>query len=236
MNVKIKLLNDKAVIPYKKHGRDFCYDCVATSCVEVAPNTYEYGLGIALQMDGTEECIPCIDLRAKGGIWKTGMILSNGCGTVDEPYTGEITAVFYHLMPNMPKYEVGDKVCQIRVSFTEEMQFEVVSELEKTERGDGKHGSTGVQHSYTEIECKDKIYSTLVKILLDNKDIDTPESVTKSTRLHFDIGMNSLESTYFLFDVEREFHIQISDKESSTLDTLGDLVNLVYNKTTFKTE
>ena len=235
MNVKIKLLNDKAVIPYKKHARDFCYDCVATSCVEVAPNTYEYGLGIALQMDGPEECIPCIDLRAKGGIWKTGMILSNGCGTVDEPYTGEITAVFYHLMPNMPKYEVGDKVCQIRVSFTEEMQFEVVSELEKTERGDGKHGSTGVQHSYSTIS-KEDIYTSLVNILISAGCIKSSKTVTENTRLHFDIGMDSLESTYFLFDIEKEFKVEISDQEASKIDTLGDLVSLVYNKITIKTE
>ena len=162
MEVKIKLLNDKSVVPYKKHGRDFCYDCVATSCVEKAPNIYEYGLGIALQLkDCPEGKIPCIDLRPKGGIWKTGMSLSNGCGTVDEPYTGEITAVFYHLMTNMPKYEVGDKVCQIRVSFTEELDFEIVPELEKTERGDGKHGSTGVQHSYTDKLSKEQYMKQL---------------------------------------------------------------------------
>lgn len=230
MNVKIKLFNDKAVIPYKKHARDFCYDCVATSCVEVAPNTYEYGLGIALQMDGTEECIPCIDLRAKGGIWKTGMILSNGCGTVDEPYTGEITAVFYHLMPNMPKYEVGDKICQIRVSFTEKLDFEIVSELKGTERGDGKHGSTGVQHSYTDKLSKEQIYETIVKILLDNAHISSSKAVTSQTRLRYDIGMDSLENTALLFDIESEFKIEITDNESSCVNTIGDLVDIVYNK------
>lgn len=229
MNVKIKLFNDKAVIPYKKHARDFCYDCVATSCVEVAPNTYEYGLGIALQMDGTEECIPCIDLRAKGGIWKTGMILSNGCGTVDEPYTGEITAVFYHLMPNMPKYEVGDKICQIRVSFTEELVFEIVSELEETERGDGKHGSTGVQHSYTQLS-KEQIYAKVVEVLLDNTHISNTKAVTRETKLHHDIGMDSLESTTLLFDIESEFKIDITNNEASCINTIGDLVDIVYNK------
>lgn len=230
MEVKIKLFNDRAVIPYKKNKRDFCYDCVATSCVEVAPNTYEYGLGIGLQMEDLNGLLPCIDLRAKGGIWKTGMILSNGCGTVDEPYTGEITAVFYHLMPNMPKYEVGDKVCQIRISFTEEIDFEVVSELRETERGTGKHGSTGVQHSYTDKLSKEQIYEKVVKILLDNTYISNTKIVTRETKLHHDIGMDSLESTTLLFDIESEFKIEVTDNESSCINTIGDLVDIVYNK------
>ena len=152
MKVDIKLFNEKSVIPYKKNTRDFCYDCVATSCKELAPNVYEYGLGIGLQIQGVEgEEIPCVDIRPKSGIWKTGMVLSNAPGTGDEPYTGELTVVFYHLLFDMPKYEVGDKVCQIRISFTKEVEFNVVKEFPKTERGDGKHGSTGVKHNYTPV-------------------------------------------------------------------------------------
>lgn len=45
MKVKIKIVDPKAVVPYKKYDRDFCYDCVAVSEEEVAPNVWKYGLG-----------------------------------------------------------------------------------------------------------------------------------------------------------------------------------------------
>lgn len=112
--VKIKIVNPKAVVPYKKYDGDFCYDCVAVSEEQVAPNVWKYGLGFALQRakDTKGDTIPCFSFRARSSVWKTGMVLSNGIGTIDDLYTGEISAVFYHVMPNMPRYKVGDRVCQ----------------------------------------------------------------------------------------------------------------------------
>lgn len=54
-----------------------------------------------------------------------------------------MSAVFYHVLPNMPKYEVGDKIIQIKLGFTLPMEFVEVDELDPTERGDGAYGSTG---------------------------------------------------------------------------------------------
>jgi dUTP pyrophosphatase len=71
------------------------------------------------------------------------MILSNCEGTVDKIYTGQIFAVFYHVLDYLPKYEVGDKICQIKIGATVPMEFKVVDELDATTRGDGGFGSTG---------------------------------------------------------------------------------------------
>ena len=84
-----------------------------------------------------------IDARPRSSIWKTGMILSNCEGTIDELYRGECAAIFYHLLPNMPKYEVGDKICQIKLGFTVPIQFVEVDELSETARGEDGFGSTG---------------------------------------------------------------------------------------------
>lgn len=157
MEVKVKKIHPDAVIPYKTHHCDFCYDCVAISEEEVAPNVWKYGLGLAFQIKRRVEpidpnlaidfnCSPIdlsIDARPRSSIWKTGMVLSNCEGTIDENYTGEVSAVFYHLMPNMPRYKVGDRVCQIKLGFTIPMDFVEVDELTKTDRGDGGYGSTG---------------------------------------------------------------------------------------------
>lgn len=146
MKILIKKLNDKAQIPFKADGHeaDFCYDCVAVSEEEVAPNVWKYGLGFALQpsndFDGVH--IRGINLRARSSVWKTGMVLSNSQGTIDEIYTGELSAVFYHVMPNMPRYKVGDKVCQICLERTESLEFVPVTELRKTARGAHGYGSS----------------------------------------------------------------------------------------------
>ena len=81
MRVKIKILDPKAVIPFKTHDRDFCYDCVAVSEEEVAPNVWKYGLGFALEIeDGGIDIIPSAEIRPRSSIWKTGMVLSNSVG------------------------------------------------------------------------------------------------------------------------------------------------------------
>lgn len=146
MKLKIKKLNPNAVIPFKTHDNDFCYDCVAVSREELAPNIYKYGLGFAYEMvkdNGSDNIINDIDIRPRSSVWKTGMILSNCIGTGDEPYRGELSVVFYHIFPNMPKYEVGDKIAQICIGTTEKIDFEEVNELGNTDRGTGGFGSTG---------------------------------------------------------------------------------------------
>lgn len=146
MKVKFKQIHENAVIPFKTYERDFCYDCIATSCEEVAPNIYKYGLGFALEIVDDrkhEGSILSVDIRPRSSIYKTGMSLSNSEGTVDEIFRGEVCVVFYHLFPEMPRYQIGDKVCQIKLGVTGKMDFEVVDELSSTERSDGGWGSTG---------------------------------------------------------------------------------------------
>ena len=149
MKVKVKKLNENAVIPFKTYEKDFCYDVVATSEEEVAPNVWKYGIGLAFQIDrdslfGHRYLNLSIDFRPRSSVWKTGMVLSNSEGTIDELYRGEVFAVFYHVMPDMPRYRVGDKIGQIKIGTTSPIEFEEVEELSETERGCGGYGSTGV--------------------------------------------------------------------------------------------
>lgn len=149
MKVKFKRLHPDAKMPTKAHDDDFCYDCYAVSEEEIAPNVWKYGLGFALQIEdkfsilGRQLFSQCITVRPRSSVWKTGMILSNSLGTIDEGYTGEISAVFYHVLPNMPRYRVGDKICQIHYDNTLPIEFEEVKELSPTERGDNGYGSSG---------------------------------------------------------------------------------------------
>ena len=59
--VKIKHLNEGAVAPFKTYSKDMCYDVVAVSEEEVAPNVWKYGLGFACEMSlpeyDTDKCV-----------------------------------------------------------------------------------------------------------------------------------------------------------------------------------
>lgn len=145
--VKIKKLNPNAVIPFRKHDDDYCYDCVAVSEEEVAPNVWKYGLGFALQIKGNKlsSINRCFTIRPRSSVWKTGMVLSNSIATIDEGFTGEISTVFYHVMPNMPRYKAGDRICQLHFDSDLAIDFTEVDELNETERGDGGYGSTGLK-------------------------------------------------------------------------------------------
>lgn len=169
MEVKIKKLNPDAVIPYKPYPSDFCYDVVAVSEEEVAPNVWKYGLGLAFQIErGWETFLKSksinpitgnpdetmfdlrrcpfnlsIDFRPRSSVWKTGMVLSNCEGTVDENYINEVSAVFYHVMPNMQRYKIGDRIGQIKIGVTFPINFVEADELEERDRGMNGYGSTG---------------------------------------------------------------------------------------------
>ena len=163
MKVRFKKLHPDAVVPFKKYPEDFCYDVVATSEEQIAPNVWKYGIGLAFEIEGKPEDLVVenefgkellripqgrdwnvsIDLRPRSSIYKTGMVLSNAVGTVDDLYRGEVSAIFYHVFPNMPRYRVGDRIGQIKLGITLPLEFEEVDELGETARGDGGYGSTG---------------------------------------------------------------------------------------------
>lgn len=148
MKVKVKKLNRNAVIPFKTYGKDFCYDVVATSCEEIAQDVYKYGIGLAFQIDREsfeeDDGIQLsIDFRPRSSVWKTGLVLSNCTGTIDELYTGEVSAIFYHFMKSMPIYKVGEKIGQIKIGMTFQMRFSEVDNLSETDRGSNGYGSTG---------------------------------------------------------------------------------------------
>lgn len=156
LRIKLKKLNDSAVLPSKATSKDFCYDVVAVSEEQVAPDVWRYGLGFAYEFDfdtprlvlvneeTTVESDVSIEFRPRSSVWKTGMVLSNCVGTLDELYRGEVMAVFYHVKPDMPRYRIGDKIGQIKLDLTLPVEFEFVDDInEETDRGKGGFGSTG---------------------------------------------------------------------------------------------
>ena len=137
--IKIKLLHPNAQVPKKVIDTDACYDVIAVSKEDLGDGRIHYGLGFALEIPENTQ----LDLRPRSSIHKTGLILSNCIGTGDEEYRGEYQAYFYHLIPTLPPYEVGDRILQIQLRTREDVIFKITEELSETKRSNGGFGHTG---------------------------------------------------------------------------------------------
>ena len=137
MKVRIKKLNENAVIPtYAKVG-DAGMDMVATKIINETLDSITYGTDIALEIP--EGFVGLVFPRSS--IRKTDLILSNSVGVIDSGYRGELQATFKRSV--VYAYAVGDRIAQIIIIPYPPIEFDEVAELSDTERGDGGFGSTG---------------------------------------------------------------------------------------------
>jgi dUTP pyrophosphatase len=153
MKVKIQKISPLAKIPsYAKEG-DAGMDVIATSIISDTPTQITYGLGIALEIPNGFVGL----VFPRSSIRKTGLQLSNSVGVIDSGYRGELQATFNkvfggegmydemkvnQMQPN-DYYKIGDRVAQIMIIPFPPIEFEQVTQLSETERGEGGFGSTG---------------------------------------------------------------------------------------------
>ena len=142
MKVRIKKLNENAVIPsYAKDG-DAGMDLVATSIISENDTQITYGIGLALEIPNGFVGL----IFPRSSVRKTRLMLSNCVGVVDSGYRGELQATFNKINQNSiaeNDYKVGDRVAQIMIIPHPPIEFKEVNDLSETERGEGGFGSTG---------------------------------------------------------------------------------------------
>lgn len=144
IELKVKKLNEEAVIPkYAKEG-DACFDLTAIS-VRRTNIFIEFGTGLAMEIP--EGYVGLIFPRSS--ITKKDIMLKNSVGVIDSGYRGEIKfrfikskhtddgSVFYQ------SYKEGDRVGQMMIIERPFVNIKVVDELNTSERGKGGYGSTG---------------------------------------------------------------------------------------------
>ena len=143
MKIRIKKINELAVIPtYAKEG-DAGMDLVATSIISETITDVTYGTGLAMEIrDGFVGLV-----FPRSSIRKYDLALTNCVGVIDSGYRGEIQATFKKtnwLKGNeSEKYQIGDRIAQIIIIPHPQIEFDEVDELSDTERGEGGFGSTG---------------------------------------------------------------------------------------------
>jgi len=151
-SVKIKLLPEIAALPPEEREQfipkppsngDAGIDLISTERVTILPdNTAKIKTSAIFELP--EGSVGLVYIRS-GMAAKFSLTLQNSVGVVDKQYSG----IYYMLIRNEGKaaytVEPGHKIAQLVITpFYTTKRFEIVEELEKTERGEKVFGSSGV--------------------------------------------------------------------------------------------
>jgi dUTP pyrophosphatase len=83
-------------------------------------------------------------IRPRSGLAiKQGLTCLNTPGTIDADYRGEIKVILINLSSEIQVIQDGDRIAQIVFQQVEKMEWQLVENLETTQRGDGGFGHTG---------------------------------------------------------------------------------------------
>lgn len=85
-------------------------------------------------------------VRPRSGLaLKHGITVLNSPGTIDADYRGELGVLLINLSDKPFVIEAGERIAQMVIARHEHVEFCLVEELDKTERGEGGYGHTGVK-------------------------------------------------------------------------------------------
>lgn len=141
MKIKIKKINPEARIPIYAIKNDAGMELYSVENITVEPGKIlACGTGVAV----------AIPVGYVGLIWdKSGVAFNGGIktmgGVIDSSYRGEIKIILTNLSNKAYIINKGDKVAQMLIQKVEVSEIEEVQELDDTERGEGRFGSTGIK-------------------------------------------------------------------------------------------
>ena len=85
-------------------------------------------------------------VRPRSGLAaKNGVTVLNAPGTIDADYRGEVGVILVNLSNEDFTIQNGERIAQLVIAKHERADWDVVSELSTTERGEGGFGSTGLK-------------------------------------------------------------------------------------------
>lgn len=85
-------------------------------------------------------------VRPRSGLaLKHGITVLNSPGTIDADYRGEIGVLLINLSNEDFVINKGERIAQMVIAHHEQVDFQLVEELDETERGAGGYGHTGTK-------------------------------------------------------------------------------------------
>ncbi|TDX46620.1 dUTP pyrophosphatase [Orenia marismortui] len=144
MKIKIRRLNDAAILPEYQHGsiEDAGMDLCSIEEGVLKPGEYKIfktGIAISLEEGYMGKVAPRSGLALKHGI-----TVLNAEGTIDPGYRGEIGIVLINHGKEAFRVNKGDRIAQLIVQKYETVEWEEVEQLSDSKRGEGGYGHTGV--------------------------------------------------------------------------------------------
>lgn len=141
IDVKIKKLDDVAIIPTKAHETDACFDIYASKYAEIAPG------GTTLVHTGFATEIPVGywgAVFARSGIaTKRGLRPANCVPVIDAPYRGEWLIPLHNDSDEMQIVNAGDRIAQFMILPVLPTNLILCDDIGESDRGDNGFGSTG---------------------------------------------------------------------------------------------
>lgn len=159
MELKIKRLSDKAIMPIRAHEGDAGLDLTATSITseinECGQFILVYHSDIAVEIpDGYVGL-----LFPRSSIAKKSIQFTNAVGVIDSGYRGEIMAKVRNTSgDSVPAvYKVGEKFAQlVIVPYVSDITITETTELQDSDRGAGGYGSSDVKEDISAVNDTDK--------------------------------------------------------------------------------
>ena len=132
-------MRDDAVIPYKSNETDAGYDVTIIDVHKKMGKVTLYNTGIKVK----PEYGYYFDMVPRSSVIKSGYMLANSVGVIDQDYTGEILVALIKIDEEMKDIELPMRIAQLIPRKWYPMTFRHVDTLEETARGEGGFGSTG---------------------------------------------------------------------------------------------
>ena len=164
MKIKAKRLSDTAKLPTYGSEKAACCDLYCDlrvdKCIDLNPANVDFR-----NMGYSGDCFDRVNIAhhstvkiptgwafqppegymlqilQRSGLASKGLIPLGGI--LDEDYTGEVIVIMLNTTDKYLSINNGDRIAQMAIRPYYQGEFELVDELDETERGDGGFGSTG---------------------------------------------------------------------------------------------
>ncbi len=143
MKVRIKKLNERAVIPTYGSAGSAGGDLYSAeeNDITVAPGQTAF-IGTGLAVEIPQGLVGLVYARS-GLACKKGLAPANKVGVIDSDYRGEIKVALYNHGKESQTVAKGERIAQLVIAPFVFAEYEETDDLSDTVRGEGGFGSTG---------------------------------------------------------------------------------------------
>lgn len=143
--IKFKKESENAILPNYAHPEDAGMDIYSNE-EKIIP-ARSWGLvktGFSMELPTGYEA----QVRSKSGLTlKSGLIVLNSPGTIDENYRGEVGVILMNVAETDYKVEKHQKIAQMVINKVEHFKTIEVTQISTSDRGEGGFGSTGLKNN-----------------------------------------------------------------------------------------